>query len=104
MNQELLPILTGDVLDEAIELTLSELCQVCRVPEEQVYELVAEGVVEPLNGEASHWRFQASCVRRVHSAVQLHQDLGINWAGAALALDLLDELEVLRARIRRLEE
>jgi chaperone modulatory protein CbpM len=33
-------------------------------------------------------------------ALGLQRDLGINLAGAALALQLLDEVEALRARLR----
>ena len=33
----------------------------------------------------------------------LEQDLGVNAAGAALALDLLEELERLRERLRRMD-
>jgi chaperone modulatory protein CbpM len=36
--------------------------------------------------------------------MHLQRDLDINVAGAALVLDLLDELESLRARLRRFEE
>lgn len=42
-------------------------------------------------------------VRRVRCAQRLEQDLGVNIAGAALALELLEELERLRARLHRLE-
>jgi chaperone modulatory protein CbpM len=38
----------------------------------------------------------------VRCALRLERDLGVNLAGAALALDLLDELNRLRARQRRL--
>ncbi|MEE9157003.1 MAG: chaperone modulator CbpM, partial [Gammaproteobacteria bacterium] len=34
--------------------------------------------------------------------LRLQQDLGINLAGAALALDLLDELRKLRTRLKTL--
>jgi chaperone modulatory protein CbpM len=34
--------------------------------------------------------------------MRLQRDLGINLAGIAVALDLLDEVETLRARLRRL--
>jgi chaperone modulatory protein CbpM len=34
----------------------------------------------------------------------MQRDLGINTPGAALALDLLDELEQLRSRLRRFEK
>jgi len=40
-------------------------------------------------------------VRRVRCALRLESDLGVNLAGAALALDLLEELNRLRARQRR---
>lgn len=104
MRNELLPLLTGDVLDEALEFTLAELCRTCRLSTEQVIELVEEGIVEPLGRDSSHWRFQGTSVRRVHRAVRLHRDLGVNWPGAALALDLLEEIESLRARLERFED
>ncbi|MDH3639694.1 MAG: chaperone modulator CbpM [Gammaproteobacteria bacterium] len=104
MKDELLPPLSGDVLDEEVELTFAELCHTCCLPAEEVLELVDEGVVEPLGGSSARWRFQGACVRRVRSAVTLRRDLGVNWAGAALALELLEELESLRARVDRLGE
>ncbi len=97
-------LLSGVVLDEEIELTLSELCRACRLPAEDVLELVAEGVIEPRGRNPFQWRFRGICVRRVHSALTLRRDLGVNWAGAALALDLLDEIESLRARLARLSD
>jgi len=104
MRNELLPLLSGEVLDEDLELTLSDLCRVCRLPAEQVFELVEEGIVEPLGRDASCWRFRGASVRRIRCAVNLRRDLGVNWAGAALAMELLDELCLLRARLSRLEE
>ena len=93
----------GDLLDDDVELTLAELCRACELPADTVYELVEYGVIEPVGREPTRWRFQAVSVRRVRSAVRLERDLGVNAAGAALALDLLEELETLRARLRRLE-
>jgi chaperone modulatory protein CbpM len=103
MKDELLPLLSGELLDEELELTLAELCRACRLPAEQLMELVEEGIVEPLGRNASHWRFQGTSVRRVRCAVQLRRDLGVNWPGAALALDLLEEIEALRARLERFD-
>jgi chaperone modulatory protein CbpM len=42
-------------------------------------------------------------VRRARRALRLQRDLDLNLAGAALALDLLDEVEILRERVRVLE-
>jgi chaperone modulatory protein CbpM len=103
MRNELLSLLSGEVLDEEIELTLGELSWACQLPVERVFELVEEGVIEPLGRDPAHWRFLGVSVRRVRCAQRLQRDLRVNVAGAALALDLLDELERLRARLRRFE-
>jgi len=95
--------LSGEVLDEEIELTLGEFSWACQLPVERVFELVEEGVIEPLGRDPAHWRFRGVSVRRVRCAQRLERDLRVNVAGAALALDLLDELERLRARLRRFE-
>jgi chaperone modulatory protein CbpM len=99
MKDQRLPLLSGEVLDEAVELSLGELCRACEVYAEEVVELVAEGIVEPLGRDSAHWRFRGSSVRRVRCALSLRRDLGVNWAGAALALDLLEELASLRGRV-----
>ena len=103
MKKDLLLLLSGEVLEDSVELSLGELCQACQVPAERVLKLVDEGVVEPLGREPVHWRFRGVSVWRVRCALRLEQDLGVNVAGAALALDLLDELEQLRIRLRRFE-
>ncbi len=103
MSKELLSLLSGEVLEEDVELTLVELCQACRMPAQQVFDLVEYGVIEPLGHEPERWRFRGISMRRVLLVQRLERDLGVNVAGAALALDLLEELERLRARLRRLE-
>ena len=102
MTKELLSLLSGEVLEEDVELTLAQLCRACQVPAEQVFALVEEGVVEPLGRHPGIWRFRGTCVRRIRCAVRLERDLGVNIAGAALALDLLEELEAMHARLRRI--
>jgi chaperone modulatory protein CbpM len=102
MKKDLLELLSGEVLEEDVELTLAELCRVCQLPAERVMELVEEGVVEPRGRDPARWRFRGASVRRVRFVVRVERDLGVNVAGAALALDLLEELEGLRERIERL--
>ena len=103
MKHPLLPLISGEVLEENEDLSLDEFCQVCRVSVDEVFILVEEGIVEPSGREVSVWRFRGAAVRRVRCAIQLRRDLGVNWAGAALALDLLEELQELRTRMRRFE-
>ena len=47
-----------------------------------------------------HWRFTSLHLHPAKIAVRLQRDLGVNFAGTALALQLLDELDMLSARIQ----
>ena len=96
----MLPQLAGIILDEQTELTLAELSRACATHAELIIELVDEGVLEPVGREPARWRFTGVHMRRARAAVRLQRDLGVNLAGAALALQLLDEVEALRARLR----
>ena len=96
--------LTGIVLDERTELSLTELSQACAGSAEWLVELVAEGVLEPTGQEQVHWRFSGTNLLRARAAMRLQHDLHINLAGVALALDLMEEIESMRERLRRFEE
>lgn len=89
------------VVEEEVHLTLVELCQACRAPEEQVTVWVLEGVLEPSGERPQDWRFTGQSLRRARLALRLTRDLEINPAGVALALDLLDEIAALKARLQR---
>lgn len=95
--------LRGVVLDDSGDITLRELCQTCRVSAERIRLLVEEGVIEPRGREPAQWRFERISIVRVRKVQRLETDLGLNLAGAALALELMDELEVLRRRLRHLD-
>ena len=95
-------LLTGHIVEEQVELTLSDLCLACAVQAERIVELVDEGVLQPAGVEPGHWRFGGASLRRASVALRLQRDLEINLAGVALALELLDEIESLRARLRRI--
>lgn len=97
-------VLTGVVLDERCVLSLGELCRTCEVHADWLIELVEEGVLEPEGRVPADWRFSGVCVQRVQVVQRLQRDLGVNLAGAALALELMNELETLRARLAVLED
>jgi chaperone modulatory protein CbpM len=87
-------------LDDSVQLSLAELCSACSVEEELIVEIVAEGIVEPIGPNRAQWRFTGVAVTRIQRVIRLQQDFGVNLPGAALALQLLEELEQLR-RLRR---
>lgn len=96
--------LIGVLLDEQAALTLAEICRACAVHAEAIVELVDEGVLVPEEAGPGQWRFSALHLRRASVALRLQRDLGVNLAGVALALQLLDELEVLRSQCNKLED
>jgi chaperone modulatory protein CbpM len=97
-------ILTGIVLEEDTRLSLRELCDACSVHAEFIIELVDEGIIEPSGLDNSHWYFSGISLYRIRTAKNLQHDLGLNLAGVALALELLDEVQQLRTQIRKLAE
>lgn len=91
-----------DLLDEQRQLSLEELSRVCDIRSTLITELVEEGILEPIEIHTSQWVFSGACIRRVRMAARLQRDLHVNTPGIALALDLMEELEDLRRRLRRL--
>jgi len=87
----------GVVLDRRISFSIAELCSACAVKEELLIEMVYEGVIDAEGGKPEDWRFRGEALVRARRAIRLVRDLRVNWPGAALALDLLDELEKLKS-------
>lgn len=94
-------VLTGVLLDEQVEFSLIEISEACSASAEWVIRLVDEGVLEPVDPHQPQWRFSGISLQKAHAAMRLQQDLDINIAGVALVLDLMEEVEALRQRLRR---
>lgn len=99
MNEHSKESLRGVVLDERVTFTLREFCQACGIETELVVQMVDEGVIEPAVEGEREWRFYGQSLVRAQTALRLVRDLDVNWPGAALALDLLDELDRLQRRL-----
>jgi len=84
--------LSGQVVEEYDVVSMADLCRSCTVEVETVTLLVEEGILDPAGGDDGHWQFTVASLRRVKTAIHLQRDLGVNLAGAALALELLDRI------------
>lgn len=89
--------LRGQLIEAETLITVDELCRHCTVRVEEVITYVQEGILDPQDDavmpeKAGTWQFHISSVKRVQTAVHLQRDLGVNLAGAALALELLDRI------------
>lgn len=89
---------TGTILDEQIEFSLLQLCRYCDVNARHVAEMVEEGVVMPSGPRPGSWRFSGHMMRRVQTVIRLERDLDINLSGAALIIELLEEIESLKRK------
>ena len=93
----------GQLIEDETLITVDELCRHCTVKVEEIIVFVQEGILDPSGDavraeQADAWQFHISSVRRVRTAFHLQRDLGVNLAGAALALELLDRIAELERR------
>ena len=108
MKSQTLTVITGRILDEEPTLTLAELCINCQSPAETILKLVDYGIITPCEIESraksvQQWQFQRNDLVRADKALRLKKDLGINLAGVALVLELMDELNELRNQLNNLD-
>ena len=94
----------GIILDSQTSMTPDELCRSCEVEQETIVELVREGIVDPTAPDVLPWCFSGDTLPRVKRALRLQRDLELNLAGVAFALELLDEIEMLRSRLKGIAE
>lgn len=100
MNTSSVPASDSTLLEDELQLTLDELARSCGCRSEWLIELVHEGVIDAEGAEPQQWRFASTELRRARVAWHLTRDLALNAAGAALALDLLDEIQSLKTQLR----
>jgi chaperone modulatory protein CbpM len=86
----------GSLIEIDFELSFDELQRSSACSAEWLLELVQLGAIDPHGSAPADWRFAAEALRRARVAARLARDLQLNAAGAALVLDLLDEIATLR--------
>jgi len=82
-------------------VTLEELCAVCAVDREWVVERVRAGLFPVVGATVEEWRFSAAALRRARRMRGLERDFEAVPELAALVADALEEMDALRARLRR---
>jgi chaperone modulatory protein CbpM len=89
------------IIDAHVSFTVLTLCQASGASREQVHALVSEGLLQPYGLHPGDWRFSGEALSQTRKALRLARDLALDLAGVALVMDLLAEIERLRARLRR---
>lgn len=98
MTSSLLP--TAAVLDDDTWLPLDDFCRACGVDAHFVELLVREELLAPARREPVP-AFCAAEIGRVRRMFRLQRDFEASLPAVALMLDLLEEIERLRAAMRR---
>ena len=93
-------LMIATVVDDDQMFTLADLCRACDVHAELIADMIDYGIIEPQGEVATQWQFTGSCLSRVTTVVRLQRDLEVNLAGAALALDLIEEVSELRQQLK----
>jgi len=87
------PVLSpGDVV-----LTADEVAAAVGITRTTLARLVSLGVLEPTRRRAT--MFTADVVPRLRRVMRLHADLGVNFVGAAIIVDLVARLDRLNAEL-----
>jgi hypothetical protein len=92
-------MIVDDSAEQPVELAALALSAGVRVS--LVRRYFAFGLFDPSPGPSDTPLFAPSCAVRLATAERLRRDLGLNFAGAVLACELLDRIDELEDRVRR---
>jgi chaperone modulatory protein CbpM len=98
MNDE--SIAAAGVLEGAC-LTLEQLAQACAVSPEWLRARIDEGLIAVSGADQVEWRFTVQALHRVRRMHALERDFDAVPELAALMVDLLEEMDALRARLEQ---
>lgn len=87
------------LVGEEVFLDVTQLARTCGTTTTFIQELVLEGVLVP---QAQAAAFSGADVMRVRKLMRVQRDFDAPLPSAALILDLLDEVQRLRAELRRM--
>ena len=82
-------------------LTLEQLCSVCALERDWLVLRVQEGLIPATGARDSEWRFTTTTLSRVRRMREIEITYDAAPELAALVADMLEELDALRAQLRR---
>ena len=87
--------------DDDACLSVEELCSVCALEREWLVLRVREGLIPATGSADTDWRFTTTTLARVRRMREIERTYDAAPELAALVADMLEELDTLRARLRR---
>ena len=96
-------VLEGSFMEETW-LTLEQVAAACAVEPQWLLAHIEEGQFPHAESVAGVWRFSAASLLRARRMYQIECDFDAVPELAALVADMLEEMDVLRARLRHFGE
>lgn len=96
-----LTVIDAVLVEDDLQIGFADLCRACQADPERLLALVDEGLLQPVGSGPGDWRFKSRALPRARAALRLSRDLQLAVDATALVLDLLDEIDALKARLRR---
>jgi chaperone modulatory protein CbpM len=85
---------------EEHEVTLSELAELCDLPQPLLEELIGAGAIVPLEKASAESHFGAQALATARAAGRLRADFDLDSPALLLALSLLDRMHELEQQVR----
>jgi chaperone modulatory protein CbpM len=97
------------MVEITLHIAIDELCKNARINQEVILEVVEYGIATPQSGETlSEWIFDLESAHWIKKAIQLNQQLLLDWVAISMVIDLMKEKEKLiqendhlKSRLRR---
>ena len=83
-------------MNENIIYTTHAIINSHELSQETINEMVSWGIAEPSGNKPEKWMFTQKDYDRIGRALRFKTELDINIPGAALALQLIEEIQILR--------
>ena len=94
------PLVDCLAMDDGVLLRAADIARACGESEAWVLELVQASILRATGDEQAQMLFAGQALFVARRVRRLQRDLGVNLEGAALALELLERIDRLEARLR----
>jgi chaperone modulatory protein CbpM len=92
-----------DIIEKGAQYSFDQFCKLCHIKPDILILLVEEGIIIAEGAQPETWTFSFSMVKRLKRAYRLQRDLELNLPGAALSVDLLEEIDRLKEEVNQLK-
>jgi chaperone modulatory protein CbpM len=87
-------------MSNTVVYTTKAICLYHKISNDILSDMVSWGIASPSGATPERWLFSQDDYDRIGSASRFNKDLDINIPGAAMALQLLEELDRMRREVR----